>query len=86
MNAKYTIGQKVRIIFIQDQSGELKYPKGRKYLNNTARVIDYTYGFGSNIDIETPTPTFFYTIRIDKHFDEHRKRLWEVPEEALEPA
>ena len=81
---KFTIGQKVRIRFIPDEYGEPKYPKLRKCLHKTGSVVDCTYGFGSNINVETSTPTFHYTIRMEKPVNEQQKRIWDVPEEALE--
>jgi len=81
---KYIMGQKVRIRFIPDEYGEPKYPKLRKYLHKTGIIVDCTYGFGGDVSVETLTPTFHYVIRIDNSFDDKRKRVWNVPEEALE--
>ena len=86
MNPKYTTGQKVRICFIPDQYGEPKYPKLRKYLHKTGIIVDCSYGFGSDINLETSTPTFYYAIRLQKSFNEQQKSIWGVPEEALELA
>jgi hypothetical protein len=63
MAQKYRNGQKVKIIEVRDQHGDLKYPQIQEYINEPGMIVrGFVHRMGRNERIE-PYPS--YEVRLD---------------------
>jgi len=79
MEPKYNKGQKVKIISVKNQHGNLKYPEIEQYVNETGVILEARGSLVKNLNnTDLPEAYPIYRVRLNKG-----TTLDAVPEDAL---
>jgi hypothetical protein len=81
--AKYSDGERVKVIRVFDGCGYEKFPEFNRYIGKFGNIIQtHTIGFGGvpgTNKVEIPVSSFIYTVMIDSN-------KVEMPEDILQSA
>jgi hypothetical protein len=86
MGAKYTKGQKARIISLRDEHLKAKHPHIEEYVSQTGIIVESRwYGISESYRPSSEHPRMIGHYIYDVRLDRVRKIIRAIPEDALEP-
>ncbi len=85
MGAKYSKGQKVRIISLRDEHLKAKHPHIEEYVSQTGIIVEsHWYGISESYHHSSERPRVMGHYIYDVRLDRGRKIIRAIPEDALE--
>ena len=86
MGAKYTKGQKVRIVSLRDEQLKAKHPHIEEYVSQTGVILEFHwYGVSESYRPGSEHPNMIGHYIYDVRLGRDSKIIMAIPENALEP-